>query len=92
MNYAKLINDDLQYAPRKMGVDDTVVYNPLPEQLLAAGYLPVIETEPPVTEDGFYAEPHWAEENGAIVQSWTVEEAELSPDEVVDILFGGDGE
>lgn len=89
MKYAKLINDYPQYAPRKMPVGDDIVYNPTDTMLEAAGYLPVVETDPPEVETGYYAVPHWAEVDGEIVQSWTVEEAELSPDEVVEILFGG---
>ncbi len=88
MKYAKLINDYPSYAPRKLRVGDTVVYNPLPEQLLAAGYLPVVETEPPEVEDGYYAEPHWAVVDGEIVQSWTVEVAEPTADELLDIIMG----
>ena len=34
------------------------------------GGIPVIETEPPVTDEFHYAEPHWAEESGQIVQEW----------------------
>lgn len=89
MNYAKLINDDLQYAPRRMRVGENIVYNPTPKMLEADGYLPVVETEPPTVEDGYYAEPHWAVVDGEIVQSWTVEVAEPSADELLDIILGG---
>ncbi len=89
MRYAKLINNYPSYAPRKMRVGDTVVYNPLPEQLLADGYMPVVETEPPEVDEQHYAEPHWTEQNGEIVQTWTVEVAEPSADELLDIILGG---
>ena len=75
-----------------MRVGENIVYNPTDAQLLAAGYLPVIETEPPVVEDGYYAAPHWTEQDGEIVQSWTIEVAEPSADELLDIILGGASE
>ena len=80
MKYAKLENNYPSYAPRRMRVGDAWVYNPAPAQLLAAGYLPVSETEPPETDAQHYAVPHWAEENGQIVQTWEVAEI---PDEAM---------
>ncbi len=68
--FAKLINHYPSYAPHRLRVGETWVYNPTETQLLDAGYLPVIETEPPVTDELHYAEPHWAEESGQIVQEW----------------------
>ena len=84
MRYAKLINNHLSYAPRRLLIGSAWVYNPTDAQLLAEGYLPVIETEPPETDERHYAEPHWAEENGQIIQSWTVGEMpdEVTPEEI----------
>lgn len=70
MRYAKLINNYPSYAPRRLRVGETRVYNPTETQLLDAGYLPIIETEPPVTDSQHYAAPNWHEENGQIVQTW----------------------
>lgn len=92
MHYAKLINNYPSYAPRRMRIGDAWVYNPTGEQLLAEGYLPVVETEPPETDAQHYAEPHWAEQNNQIVQSWTVEEIPYDDTadkaEAYDILMG----
>ena len=84
MRYAKLINNYPSYAPRRLRIGSAWVYNPTDAQLLAEGYLPVIETEPPETDERHYAEPHWAEENGQIIQSWTVGEMpdEVTPEEI----------
>lgn len=65
-----------------MRIEGDWVYNPTSAQLLAEGYLPVIETAPPETDERHYAVPHWAEESGQIVQTWTVEETEVSADEI----------
>jgi len=81
MRYAKLINNYPRYAPRRMRVGDAWVYNPTDAQLLDAGYLPVIETEPPEPTEGYYYEPVYEEANGQIVQSWTVEEVPISEEE-----------
>lgn len=89
MLYGKIVDGNLQNAPYSIVVEDYRIYNPLPDQLLADGYLPVVETEPPVIEDGYYAAPHWTEQDGKIVQSWTVNVAELSADEALDIILGG---
>lgn len=93
MRYAKLINNYPSYAPRRMKIGSVIVYNPTDAQLLSEGYLPVIEAEPPEVEDGYYAAPHWTEQNGQIVQSWTIEEIPyddtLDKAEAYDILIGG---
>lgn len=92
MRYAKLFNNYPTYAPRRMLIGSAWVYNPTDAQLLAEGYLPVIETDPPVTDKQHYAVPHWTEQDGEIVQSWTVEEipydATLDKAEAYDILMG----
>ena len=74
MNYAKLVNGFPTYAPRRLIISDKWVYNPTAEQLTELGYMPVVESEPPVTDEQHYALCSWAEVDGQIVQSWTVEE------------------
>lgn len=92
MHYAKLINNYPSYAPRRMIIGDKWVYNPTLEQLTELGYLPVVESEPPVTDEQHYAVPHWTEQDGEIVQSWTVEEIPYDDTadkaEAYDILMG----
>jgi len=79
MHYAKLISGCPSYAPRRMRVGSVIVYNPTGAQLLAEGYLPVVETPMPETDAQHYAEPHWTERGGQIVQSWVAEEIEQPP-------------
>lgn len=81
--FAKLEDGRPRYAPRRMQIGGAWVYNPTSAMLTAAGYLPVIETEPPETDDQHYAEPRWTEENGQIVQTWTVEEIPISDEEAI---------
>ena len=83
MIYAKLINNQLQFAPRKLPVGEFVVYNPTTEMLTEAGYKPVIYTDPPETEPGYLAVPGWEETEEAIVQTWTVELAPITEDKAL---------
>jgi len=83
MRYAKLINSYPSYAPRRMRIGSVIVYNPTDAQLLSGGYLPVIETPAPETDEQHYAEPHWAIENNQIVQSWTVAEIPITDEEAL---------
>lgn len=83
MKYAKLVNNYLSYAPRRIRVGSVIVYNPTDVQLLAEGYLPVIETSMPETDAQHYAEPHWAEQDGQIVQEWEIVEIPISEEEAL---------
>ena len=83
MRYAKLINNYPSYAPRRLRIGSAWVYNPTDAQLLSEGYLPVVETDAPETDERHYAEPHWSIKNNQIVQSWTVEEIPISDEEAL---------
>lgn len=72
MKYAKLIDDEIVYAPRKLRGPKYTIYNPTPEQLLEFGYKPVRYTEPPETEPGYIAVEGWTETADEIVQTWTI--------------------
>ena len=67
------------------------------ENLLAAGCLPVSDAQPPEAPAGQHYEANgWAVENGQIVQVWALvdnpdpEDEEISAEEALDIIFGGD--
>lgn len=90
--FAKLINHYPSYAPHRLRVGETWVYNPTETQLLDAGYLPVIETEPPEVDAQHYADPRYVERDGEIVQEWDIVELppepdEVSPEEIADALM-----
>lgn len=77
--YAKLINNRLQIAPKRVQHNGGTVFNPPADVLLALGYLPVTYTDPPVdAPDGQHYEPHWEQTDAAIVQAWElVEDPEI---------------
>lgn len=78
MNYAKLIDGAIVYAPCKLTVDEYVVYNPTTEMLIADGWKPVVYTDPPEVDPGCIAVPGWEETETEIVQTWTVEEVPIT--------------
>ena len=83
MRFAKLIHDFPSYAPRRMKNGSVIVYNPTDAQLLAEGYLPVVETDAPEVDERHEATPHWTIVNNQIAQSWTVEEVPISEEEAL---------
>lgn len=105
MNYAKLIDGQLQYAPRKLEIEMTfeidgepvtdlyTVYNPTAEQYASHGWLPVRYTEPEEAPEGYHYEASYTEDGGEIVQEWTLVEDEvsdeISADEALEIIMGG---
>lgn len=93
MHYATLSNNQIHYAPNPLRVGDSYIGNPPDEVYVEAGYLPVIETDPPETDAQNYAEPHWVEQNGQIVQTWALEElppeTDIPAEEALDIIMGG---
>lgn len=92
--YAKLIEGAFYPAPSKLHVGKTIVYNPSEAVLLADGYKPVVYTDMPETEPGFYAESSWEDDGTSIVQVWTVVEepadADIPDEEAFGIIMGID--
>lgn len=92
--FAKLINGNLQTAPNPIRINDLWVGNPTPEMLTEEGYKPVQYADQPEPLGVGHWEETWTETDEAIVQGWVWHEAgpddEISGDEVLDVLFGGD--
>lgn len=94
MKYAKLIENNLVYAPNPIVVGDRQIGNPPGEVYTEHGYKVVTYTDPPEVEAGYIAVPGWEEQAEAIVQTWTIEEEpdEVDAERAMGILFGGDEE
>lgn len=83
MDYAKLINGQPVYAPRKVRYGDYWVYNPPENILLELGYKPVQYTDPPEVPAGYHLEESWTEDQEKILQVWSlVPDPEPDPEEV----------
>lgn len=91
MYYAKLTDDELQFAPRKLNGDGVVVYNPPAEMYAAQGWKPVTFTDAPEAPEGYVYESGWEEQADAIVQTWTLVPLpdDIDDAEAFDIIFGG---
>ena len=72
MRYAKIINNQIVFAPRKVKYNGYTIYNPPASVLLELGYKPVRFTDPPETEEGYHAESYWTETEAEIVQMWNI--------------------
>lgn len=72
--YGKLENGNLTFAPRSVVVGNKRIINPDEKTLFSLGWLPVVMTEAPETEEGFYPVSHYEEQDGRIVRVWTVEQ------------------
>lgn len=77
---AKLVNNSISYAPRKIIVDGKTIFNP-PESLLKEqGYKDVETTEAPtVSTQTQQAVPTWTDQEDKIVQSWEIKPAQPDP-------------
>lgn len=83
MKYAKLIDNQIQFAPRHYIEGEYQISNPTPEMLIAKDYKPVVYTDPPVVAEGYVAVPGWEEQAEEIVQTWTVEEVPITEEEAL---------
>lgn len=71
---AKLVNGVLQYAPKKIYIENQLVFNPTDEQLKAQGYKEVENTEAPsVLTKTQTAVSSYVEQDEKIVQQWNIE-------------------
>ena len=68
--YGKLENGALVYAPNKLVIGTEQIFNAPAEIYKKQGYLPIVNTEPPEDEEGFYYSPFYAEVDGSIVKQW----------------------
>ena len=94
MRYAKLINGSISFAPNPIRHASIWYGNPPAEVYRAEGYKPVTYTaQPDPLGDGWW-NTTWTETEEAIVQGWGWHEAtdddEISPEEALDMLMGGD--
>lgn len=84
MTYAKLINNTLVLAPRRIIWEGMQVFNPAPEKLIALGYKPVVFTEPEgEAPEGYQWSETWSETETEIVQGWVLVEVPITDEEAL---------
>lgn len=95
MKYAKLINSYPSYAHNPILHDGKWYGNPPGEVYLAEGYKPVIHAEQPEPQGVGWWNEVWTETDEAIVQGWvwheTTDDDEISPEDALGVITGGDG-
>lgn len=95
MRYAKLIDNQIQFSPNPIHIGTRWRINPPGSVYEAEGYKPATYTDPPGEPDaGYQWVETWSETENAIVQGWEQIPVpdDVSADEAMDILFGGEGE
>lgn len=93
MDYGKMVDGKIKYAPACIDIGKSHVYNPTAEQLVSEGYKRLDYTLQPDAPEGYQAVWEWQEENDSIVQVWHFEElpeVEPSAEEIINILTGED--
>lgn len=78
--YGIIKNGAFFVAPNRITINGMTIVNPSNAQLESAGYFPVETTVPP-TSDGMIETPHYEQVGGKIVQSWTLEPVNITPEE-----------
>lgn len=81
MKYAKLVNNTISYAPRKIRHNGRWYFNASEEIMRAEGWLPVIFTNPPDVPEGYTLQEYFVIINGQIVQNWGMVEIPDTPPE-----------
>lgn len=92
MYYGKFEDGSFIFAPAKLTVGGVTIYNPTDEILLAAGFKPMIYSDPPDAPDGYYYDNEWEERENEIVQMWHLVELpphEMTAEEALEIILGG---
>lgn len=76
MEYAKMENGKLAkcviFPSGAAILNKRFIRNPTESDILAAGYLPIQETDEPETREGFVKSSKWVQTDTAIVRKWTV--------------------
>ena len=94
MRYSKLLDGHPVYAPNPILHDGQRIGNPPGEVYLEEGYKPVQRTDQPEPLGIGWWEELWTEDNLNIYNTWQWNEAtdddEISPEEALDMLLGGE--
>ena len=74
MKYAKLINNEIKFAPNPINIDNNWYGNPPVNIYLEQGYKPVEYAEEPEYLEGYEYISEWEETEDKIIQRWVLKE------------------
>ena len=78
--YAKLINNTIRPAPKKLCHNGNTIFNPPPDILAEHGYLPVTYADMPTdASTGQHYESHWEQTDTEITQVWKLVDDPIYP-------------
>ena len=77
--YGKIVNEEIEYAPKVLIIDDKRIINPMEEHFVLAGYKKIVKTEMPVKE-GYYYTRKFVDNGDVIIQEWEQHEIEQNED------------
>lgn len=91
MQFGKLVDGAVQYAPMPLVIDGRKVFTNREDIYLAQGYKKIVRTAEPEPVEGFVWTFQWVESDTEISMVW--EKIEIVPDEndptnIIDILTG----
>lgn len=69
-NYARLDRGNFEYAPNILYVGDKQIINASAEEYVSFGWLPIVKSEMPESDNGYYFTPIYTESDGKIIQQW----------------------
>ena len=77
----KIIDGVLTYPPHRIVLGGMQIFNPTEEQLMQAGYKPIVETPMPEepAPEGQHYEAQYTDSGDTITQSWVLVEDEPAP-------------
>lgn len=92
MKFAKLEEGNLIYAPRPLELNGVHVFTDDLETHLQLGYKELVLVPGPEAQEGYHTWFEWEETDTQIIQNWQSEWTdEVSADEALNIIFGGEG-
>lgn len=68
--YARLDRGNFEYAPNILYIGDKQIINASAEEYASLGWLPIVKTDIPETDENSYCTPVYTEENGKVIQRW----------------------
>ena len=86
MKYAKLNDGKLEFSPNMVKINDSIVINPKPAQLVELGYKEYI-TSLPDTPQGYYPVLSYTETETQILQVWSYEEMPIPEQSGAEYLY-----
>ena len=89
MHYGKIVDGALWFAPKKVTLGASTIYNPPVDMLLRDGYKPIVPSEAPDdAPTDYHYELSYEDTGESIIYVWTLKEDDVTPEDLFEILMG----